>query len=117
MSVELKHPSYPADSTEPEPEAAELHCALTGRVLRPEEAYWAPPLITTQSLLVTMFRTLVSDPGNIGRTLLSDLPNVPYAPEARPQLARQRSQEQLKLLLLLLIVAACLIIPIVLLAT
>lgn len=91
----------------------EVRCALTGRPLRPEEAYWAPPLVTTGDLVATVWRTLISTPGNLGHVLMSEQPNVPYAPEARQELARRRSAEQIKLLGLLLLIAAALIIPIV----
>ncbi|NTU82680.1 MAG: hypothetical protein HGA45_25465 [Chloroflexales bacterium] len=97
--------------------SGELRCALTGRPLRPEECYWAPPLITTRQLITTLFETLLTTPGNLGQVLLGEQPNVPYAPEARPQLANQRSAEQVKLLALLLLVAALLIVPIVLLVS
>jgi hypothetical protein len=93
----------------------ELRCALTGRPLRPDEAYWAPPLVTTRQLIATVWHTLTTAPGNLGGVLMSEEPNVPYAPEARPDLARRRSAEQMKLMALLLIIAAALIIPIVML--
>jgi hypothetical protein len=93
----------------------ELRCALTGRPLRPDEAYWAPPLVTTRELVATVWRTLTTAPGNLGHVLMSEEQNVPYAPEARPDLARRRSAEQVKLLALLLVIAAALIIPIVML--
>ena len=93
---------------------SELHCALTGRLLAPEEAYWAPPLITTRELVTTLLRTLLTTPGDLGRILTSPQPNVAYAPEARAELARRRSSEQVKLLGLLLLIAGLLIVPIVL---
>ncbi len=83
----------------------ELRCSLTGRPLTPEEAYWAPPLITARDLVTVFFKTLVTNPAALRDILLSDLPDVPYAPEARPLLARRRSVEQAKLLGLLLIIA------------
>lgn len=94
---------------------AKLHCALTGRLLKPEEAYWAPPLITTRELVTTLFRTLLTTPGDLGRILTSQQPNVAYAPEVRTELARRRSSEQMKLLGLLLLIAGLLIVPMVLL--
>jgi hypothetical protein len=94
----------------------ELRCALTGRVLKPEEVYWAPPLVTAQDLVITVFHNLLT-PNTLGTVLFGDQANVPYAPEAREQLAARRSTEQLKLLLLMLFVAALLITPIVLLVT
>ncbi|MBX0327843.1 hypothetical protein K2Z83_09155 [Oscillochloris sp. ZM17-4] len=91
----------------------EVRCAITGRPLRPEEAYWAPPLVTMGELVSTLWRTLTTNPAGLSEVLMSEQPNVPYAPEARQELARRRSAEQLKLLVLLLLVAAVLIIPIV----
>lgn len=108
--------SQPSQSTreaEPALVSGEIRCALTGRPLAPEEAYWAPPIITTRQLVTTLVQTLLTAPGNLGQILLGELPNVPYAPEARDQLASRRTVEQLKLLALLLVVAALLIVPIV----
>ncbi|WP_298407772.1 hypothetical protein [uncultured Chloroflexus sp.] len=85
--------------------ATELRCSLTGRPLTPEEAYWAPPLITARELVTTFVKTLFTNPMALGAILLSELPDVPYAPEARPLLARRRSVEQAKLLALLLVIA------------
>lgn len=92
--------------------SGELRCALTGRVLTPEEAYWAPPLVTAKQLIATLTTTLFRAPGALGQVLMSDLPNVPYAPEARARLASRRSAEQLKLLALIMLIAALLIAPI-----
>ncbi len=97
--------------------SGELRCALTGRPLRADEAYWAPPLITARQLLVTFFTTLFTAPNTLGQVLLGELPNVPYAPEAREQLAARRTAEQLKILGLLLVVVAILVVPIVLLVS
>jgi hypothetical protein len=94
---------------------SEIRCALTGRALRPDEAYWAPPLVTVRELVTTLWRTLSTTPGALGQALMSEQPNVPYAPEARQDLARRRSTEQVKLLALLLLIAAALIIPIMML--
>ncbi|EFO81075.1 hypothetical protein OSCT_1059 [Oscillochloris trichoides DG-6] len=94
---------------------SDLHCALTGRRLRPDEAYWAPPLITTSELISTIWRTLLTNPNNLSHILMDEPTNVPYAPEARQELARRRSTEQAKLLGVLLLVAALVIIPIVML--
>jgi len=93
----------------------EIYCALTGRQLRPDEVYWAPPLVTAGELVATIWKTLTTTPGNLGLVLMSEQPKVPYAPEARPELARRRSTEQLKLLGLLLLLAAALIVPIIML--
>ncbi|NNJ09939.1 hypothetical protein EKD04_006330 [Chloroflexales bacterium ZM16-3] len=90
----------------------EIHCALTGRVLHPDEAYWAPPLVTMGDLVTTLWKTATTNPGGLGQVLMSEQPNVAYAPEARQELARRRSAEQLKLLVLLLVIAAALVIPI-----
>jgi hypothetical protein len=92
--------------------SGELRCALTGRALSPEEAFWAPPLITTRQLVTTFVTTLFRAPGALGQVLLGDLPNVPYAPEARAQLASRRTVEQLKLLAVILLLAALLVTPI-----
>ncbi len=94
---------------------SEIRCALTGRSLRPDEAYWAPPLVTVNDLVSTVWKTLTTSPGSLSEVLMSEQPNVAYAPEARQELARRRSTEQVKLLGLLLLIAAALIIPIVLL--
>jgi hypothetical protein len=92
----------------------ELRCALTGRALTPQEAYWAPPLITTRELLGAIFSMAMRNPGGLGQLLLGEQPNVPYAPEAREQLAARRSSEQLKLLMIILLIAAIIVVPIVL---
>jgi hypothetical protein len=113
MALEL-HSQAP--TTQPVVLSGELRCALTGRALKPEEAYWAPPLITAQDLVRTVFSNLLT-PSVLGAVLFGEQANVPYAPEAREQLAARRSTEQLKLLLLLLLVAALLITPIVLLVS
>ncbi len=114
MSAELmSHPQRPAGEAEPAVVSGEIRCALTGRVLAPEEAYWAPPLITARQLVTSVFQTLVTTPSNLGHILMGELPNVPYAPEARQTLANRRTAEQLKLLVLLLVIAALLVVPIV----
>lgn len=84
----------------------QLVCALTGRPITAEEAYWAPPLVTARELVSTVTSALFRSPGSLGYILLSEQPNVPYAPEAREQLAARRSAEQLKLLLGLLVLIA-----------
>ncbi len=114
MPAELTNGSGRATrESEPALVSGEIRCALTGRLLSPEEAYWAPPIITTRQLLVTLFRTVFTAPGNLGQVLLGEQPNVPYAPEARQQLGSKRSAEQLKLLVLLLVIAALLVVPII----
>ena len=91
--------------------SGEVTCALTGKTLRSEEAYWAPPLITAQSLVSSVMKNLVRTPSNLGHVLFEEQPNVPYHPEARQLLASRRTAEQLKLLLILLAVAAVLVVP------
>jgi hypothetical protein len=116
MPVELSSvSSYPDAGSAAVQIDSEIHCALTGRSLRADEAYWAPPLVTVSELVTTVWRTLTTAPGSLGEALMSEQPNVPYAPEARQSLARRRSTEQVKLLALLLLIAAGLIIPIVML--
>ena len=93
-----------------------LFCALTGKSIKLEEAYWAPPLITTRELLATAASTLMRSPGSIGDILFGDQPNVPYDPAVRTELAQRRSTEQAKLLFLMLLVAALIFLPVLLLA-
>jgi hypothetical protein len=81
-----------------------VQCALTGEEIPAEEAYWAPPLVTFQDLTSTVFSTLKSNPGDLGRVLFAEQPDVPYSPNARDELASRRTTEQLKLLGLLLLV-------------
>jgi hypothetical protein len=90
----------------------ELRCALTGVPVSPEEAYWAPPLITAKELVTTMFTTLFRTPSNLGQVLFAEQENVPYAPDAREQLGARRTAEQLKLLVGLLVIAALIFVPI-----
>ncbi len=96
-------------------EETPIYCALTGRKLQPEEAYWAPPLITASLLISTILRTLFNAPADLGRVLMEEQPNVPYAPEARELLARRRSTEQFKLLMVLLGLIVLIVLPIILL--
>jgi hypothetical protein len=58
----------------------------------------------------------VRSPGTLGHLLFAEQPNVPYAPDAREQLAARRGAEQLKLLVGLLIAIALIAAPIMLLA-
>jgi hypothetical protein len=90
----------------------QLTCALTGKPISPEEAYWAPPLITARELVAAVWSNLTRSPGNLGHVLLAEQPNVPYAQDAREQLAARRSAEQLKLLVGLLVVVALIAAPI-----
>jgi hypothetical protein len=116
MPVELiSTPAHPGHDDSAVQIDSEIRCALTGRSLRPDEAYWAPPLVTVRELVATVWRTMTTTPGNLSHVLMSEQPNVAYAPEARQELARRRSTEQIKLLGLLLLIAAALIIPIMLL--
>ncbi|MFV9503334.1 MAG: hypothetical protein AB4911_02085 [Oscillochloridaceae bacterium umkhey_bin13] len=116
MPTQFSHPATTAGSEhQADLVNGELRCALTGKAIQPEEAYWAPPLITTRELISTVTRTLFTSPGNLGQILLGEQPNVPYAPDVREQLGTRRSAEQLKLIGLLLLIAALLIVPIVLL--
>jgi hypothetical protein len=94
----------------------QLFCALTGKPITAEEAYWAPPLITTRQLLTTMLQTATRTPSNLGFVLFGEQPNVPYAQDAREQLAARRSAEQLKLLVILLVLVALVVAPILLFA-
>ncbi|MEN9939084.1 MAG: hypothetical protein RLZZ387_5663 [Chloroflexota bacterium] len=91
----------------------QLYCALTKRPISHDEAYWAPPLVTARQLVTAVVTGLVSAPGTLGQVLFDEQPNVPYAPEARDQLAARRSSEQLKLLVLLLLAVAVVALPVV----
>ena len=90
----------------------QLTCALTGRALTADEAYWAPPLITMSQLVQTIVQTALHTPSDLARVLMDEQPNVPYAPEARQELASRRSAEQAKLMVGLLIVLALIAAPI-----
>jgi hypothetical protein len=90
----------------------QLYCALTGKPISADEAYWAPPLVTARELVTAIFSNLFRTPGNLGFILFAEQPNVPYAQEAREQLAARRSAEQLKLLVGLLLLVALVAAPI-----
>lgn len=94
--------------------SGEVQCALTGKTLRAEDAYWAPPLVTARDLITAVVSNLRT-PGQLGVILFEEQPNVPYDPEARQQLGARRSIEQMKLLGLLLLIAVIIIVPIFLL--
>lgn len=94
----------------------QLHCALTGKPVSAQEAYWAPPLVTARELVSTVFNTLIHAPATLGALLMAEQPNVPYAPDAREELASRRSSEQLKLLLGMLIIVALIVAPILVMA-
>lgn len=118
MSAELKHPPETTGSSEdPVVVDGELRCALTGVPVRPDEAYWAPPLITARQLIVAVVTTLFTAPAALGQVLFGELPNVPYAPSARKQLAKRRTAEQLKLLVFILLLGALMVVPILLLSS
>ncbi|MGQ9927646.1 MAG: hypothetical protein ACUVS4_12355 [Chloroflexaceae bacterium] len=118
MPVELSNPPDLAEGqSQPTVVSNELRCALTGVPVSPDEAYWAPPLITTRQLIATVLRTLFTAPDALGQVLFGELPNVPYAPAAREQLAARRTVEQLKLLGLILLLGALMVVPIVLLSS
>ncbi|NOK60344.1 MAG: hypothetical protein GFH27_549281n263 [Chloroflexi bacterium AL-W] len=97
-------------------EEEQLFCSLTGKPVSREEAYWAPPFITARDLVVVIFRTITQSPGALGQLLFAAPVNVPYAPDAREQLASRRSSEQIKLLLGLLLIVALIAVPIILLS-
>ena len=102
----------------PQPNVVEeqLYCALTGQPITADKAYWAPPLVTARELVTTIVSAALTSPGTLSHILFDEQPNVPYAPQAREQLAARRSTEQLKLLVGLLVVVALIVAPIVLLA-
>lgn len=114
MSVELSDSPVIASQT-PTMVQSELRCALTGQVIAPGEAYWAQPLITARQLITTVMTTTMRTPSNLGHVLFDEMPNVPYAQEAREELAARRTAEQLKLLVLMLLIAAVIITPVVML--
>jgi hypothetical protein len=96
--------------------SGEVRCALTGKVLQAQDAYWAPPLITARELIAAVWTNLVHTPSNLGHILFDEQTNVPYDPEARQLLASRITVEQLKLLGVLLLIAALIVVPILLLA-
>lgn len=114
MTTDVHAP--PTASQSPQIVEEQLFCALTGKPVRADQAYWAPPLITFRTLVATIARTAISAPSNLGHILFDEQPNVPYAPEARQQLAARRSAEQLKLLVGLLLLVALIVTPILLVA-
>jgi hypothetical protein len=91
------------------PTEGTVTCALTGKEIDAKDAYWAPPLITAWQLVSTVGNTFVKAPGNLGHILFEELPEVPYDPEAREELASRRTAEQLKLLGGLVVVLAVII--------
>lgn len=113
MSIELDRKA--SFTSHPQPATVvdeEIFCALTGKPLKRDEAYWAPPLVTARELVTTIVHALMHAPDTLGQLLLGEQPNVPYAQDARDLLARRRSAEQMKLLAMLLLVAALIVAPI-----
>lgn len=90
----------------------QLYCALTGKPITREEAYWAPPLVTARELVSAIFTALFRAPATLAHILFDEQPNVPYAQEAREELASRRSAEQLKLLVGMLVIGALIAVPI-----
>lgn len=116
MAIQSSLASSSTNTTEhPTIVEEQLYCALTGKPISSEEAYWAPPLITAKQLVSTIFSTLTRSPGSLGDVLMAEQPNVPYAQDARDLLASRRSTEQMKLLLGLLVIIALIVAPIILL--
>jgi hypothetical protein len=107
---------YAEETTSKEVVHEQLYCALTGKPISAEEAYWAPPLVTVRELLSALAHGLLHSPGALGAILFTEQPNVPYAPDVREQLAARRSAEQLKLLVGLLVLVALIAAPILFLA-
>ena len=116
MATNISESTKETGSQEPLVLTDDLRCALTNRPLTREEAYWAPPLITTGQLLRTLGQTITRSPSDLGQVLFGEMPNVPYAPEAREQLGTRRTTEQLKLIGLILVVIALIVVPILLMA-
>jgi hypothetical protein len=94
----------------------QLRCALTGKPISADTAYWAPPLVTASELVSTIVRGVLHSPGTLSQVLLAEQPNVPYDPAVRAQLAARRSSEQVKLLVGLLLAIAVIVVPILFLA-
>jgi hypothetical protein len=105
-----------AETTKKAVVSEQLYCALTGKPISAEEAYWAPPLVTFRELTSAIAHGLLHSPATLGTILFAEQPNVPYAPDAREQLASRRSAEQLKLLVALLLLIALIAAPILILA-
>jgi hypothetical protein len=93
----------------------QVFCALTGKPISAQEAYWAPPLVTARELVTTVVRCVITSPGMLSNILLDSQPDVPYDPAIREQLAARRSAEQMKLLVGLLLLIAFIAAPIILL--
>jgi hypothetical protein len=102
--------------TEPVVIEEQLYCSLTGKPISGDAVYWAPPLVTARELVATIVSGLFRAPGSLGHILFAEQPNVPYAKDAREELAARRSSEQAKLLGVLLLAVALLAAPIILLS-
>jgi len=113
MTIEYAEPQT---SDTPAVVQEQLYCALTGKPISAEAAYWAPPLVTARQLVAAIIGGLLHSPGTLSHILFAEQPNVPYDPAVRVQLASRRSSEQLKLLVGLLSAIALIVLPIVLLA-
>jgi hypothetical protein len=108
----ISPPTIPETSGAPVVVEEQLVCALTGRPITRDEAYWAPPLVTARELVGTTLTTLLRSPAALGQVLFEEQPNVPYARDARETLAARRSAEQLKLLVGMLVLAALVCAPV-----
>lgn len=116
MTNEKKNDVPPATAQHAsESQSGTVQCALTGKEIPSDEAYWAPPLVTTRQLFGTIFSNITLTPGNLGHVLFDEQPDVPYAPDAREELAARRTTEQVKLLLILLLLVALIVVPVFLL--
>ena len=111
MAIDFAEPA-----TKKEVVHEQLYCALTGKPVSAEEAYWAPPLVTMRQLVAAITHGLLHSPGTLGTILFAEQANVPYAPDAREQLAARRGAEQLKLLASMLLLLALIAAPILYLA-
>ncbi len=111
----IDYAEQPISST-PAKVREQLVCALTGKPISADTAYWAPPLVTASQLVRAIANGLLHSPSTLSHVLFDEQTDVPYDPAAREQLAARRSAEQLKLLVGLLLMIALIAVPIVLLA-
>jgi hypothetical protein len=116
MTVELDAPIHALPTPSSKVVDEQLYCALTGKPITPEQAYWAPPLVTARELVSAILTAVFRAPDTLGQILMGEQPNVAYASDARDLLAKRRSQEQLKLLIGMLLIAALIAAPILYLA-
>ncbi len=103
-------------TSEEKPTGTMVRCHLTGEEISSDEAYWAPPLVTSGQLF-NAISSNITRPGELKRVLMEEQPDVPYAPGAREELGRRRTAEQLKVLVLILVIVAIIVVPILLLVT